>query len=465
MASSRKSNRSKPADLPARVAERIGDILEPSTRVVVGLSGGVDSVVLLDCLHVLSRKLGFRMAALHVNHQLSPSASRWTAFCRALCRARGIPFVSEKVTVPRGAELETAARAVRHDVFARQDCDYVALAHHRDDQVETLLLQLLRGAGVKGLAAMPLARKAEGGRRKAEVPPPAARHSSPSILRPLLDVTREEILAYARGRGLKWIEDESNLDTRLRRNFLRHEILPAIARRFPSYRVTLARSAGHLAEASGLLDELAAKDGAAALREGTLAVAALRRLTGARARNLLRFFLAEQGVEAPSTVRLEEALRQSLAAKQDARVSIDLGGAKLMRHAGKLHVVRGTPLPAGYSRRWRGETKLALPEGVLSFTRARGAGIDASRLRGTTFVVRPRVGGERLQPDRRRPRRSLKNLLQEARIPPWTRERMPLLFCGKDLVWAAGIGIDCSFQARKGAAGLLPRWSPSVTRP
>jgi len=456
------------ADLPARLGERIGYILKPSTRLVVGLSGGVDSVVLLDCLHVLSRKLGFRLAALHVNHQLSPSASRWTSFCRRLSRARGISFESVKVTVPRGAELEAAARAARYAAFARHDCDYVALAHHRDDQVETLLLQLLRGAGVRGLAAMPLVRKAEGriadGGRKAEGASLVTRHPSPSILRPLLDTTREEILAYARSRGLKWIEDESNRDTRLRRNFLRHEILPAIARRFPSYRVTLARSAGHLAEASGLLDELAAKDGAAALKEGTLAVGALRRLSVARARNLLRFFLSEQGVQAPSAVRLEEALRQALAAKQDARVSVDLDGAKLMRHAGRLHVVRGKPLPADYSRRWRGETKLALPEGTLSFTRARGAGIDASRLRGATCIVRARAGGERLQPDRRRPRRSLKNLLQEARIPPWARERLPLLFCGKDLVWAAGIGIDCSFQARKGASGLLPRWSPSAPR-
>jgi tRNA(Ile)-lysidine synthase len=179
---------------------------------------------------------------------------------------------------------------------------------------------------------------------------------------------------------------------------------------------------------------------------------------------LLRYFLAEQGVEAPSAVRLEEALRQALAARKDARVSVDLGGVKLMRHAGKLHVVRGERLPADYSRRWRGEAKLALPEGILSFTRARGAGIDASRLRGATFVVRPRAGGERLQPDRRRPRRSLKNLLQEARIPPWARERLPLLFCGKDLVWAAGIGIDCAFQARKGESGLLPCWSPTARR-
>jgi tRNA(Ile)-lysidine synthase len=446
MASSRKSSRSKPAaaDLAARVAAGIGDTLKPSARLVVGLSGGVDSIVLLDCLRELSRKLRFRLAALHVNHQLSPDAARWSAFCRRLCRARGIPFESVAVKVPRGPDLEAAARAARYEAFARQPCDFIVLAHHRDDQVETLLLQLLRGAGVKGLAAMPVLRKAKG---------------APSILRPLLDSTREEILAHASERGLKWVEDESNRDTRLRRNFLRHEILPAIARRFPSYRVTLARSARHLAEASRLLDEVAAKDGATGLKDGTLAMRVLRRLPPARARNLLRYFLTDGGVSAPSTARLEEALRQALAAKQGARMVVDLGGAYLTRFGDRLHVVRAGR-PQRYSRRWRGEAKVALPEagGILTFTRKKGAGIDVERLRSGVVTIRPRAGGERMQPDRRRPRRSLKNLLQEAKMPPWQRERLPLLFCGEDLVWVPGIGTACKFRAVAGEASVVPRW-------
>ncbi|HSE02066.1 MAG TPA: tRNA lysidine(34) synthetase TilS, partial [Burkholderiales bacterium] len=327
MASSRKSSRSKAAvpDLAARVAGQLKHIVKPSDRLLAGLSGGVDSVVLLDVLGHVAPGLRLRLAALHVNHQLSPNAGRWEAFCRRLCRARGVPFRSVKVGVRRGDSVEAAARAARYGAFARQDCNFVVLAHHCDDQVETLLLQLLRGAGVKGLAAMPLVRKDEGGRMKAEGKGRKKGHPSslilhPSILRPLLDVTRAEILDYARKRGLKWIEDESNQDIYFQRNFIRHEVLPVIARRFPAYRITLARAASHLAEAARLLDELAAADAAGHLADGTLSLAALRRLPPARGRNLLRYFLASHGVTMPNAARLDEALRQALTAKQDARV-------------------------------------------------------------------------------------------------------------------------------------------------
>jgi len=451
MASSRKSSRSKP-DLAGRVAAQLEDIVKPSDRLVAGLSGGVDSVVLLDILARVARKLRCRLSALHVNHQLSPNARRWEAFCGRLCRARRIPFRSVKVDVQRGDSIEAAARAARYAVFARQECEYIVLAHHRDDQVETLLLQLLRGAGVKGLAAMPLLR----------IQDPGSRIPDPGILRPLLDVTREEILEYARDRGLEWVEDESNQDMYFLRNFVRHEVLPVIARRFPAYRATLARAAGHLAEAARVLDELASADAAGELADGTLSIAALRRLPPARGRNLLRYFLASRGVTMPGTERLDEALRQALTAKQDARVLVELGDFTLRRHAGRLHLVRarGVP-PAHYEKLWRGEKKMALPElgGVLTLARATGAGISLSRLGGGVVTIRLRRGGERLQPNCRRPRRSLKNLLQEARMPPWQREYIPLIFCGGKLVWAARIGVDCAFQAAAGEAAVEPTWS------
>jgi tRNA(Ile)-lysidine synthase len=475
MASSRKSSRSNPPVNPplaarggdaggvaARVAAKIREFVRPSARVVAGLSGGVDSVVLLDCLQRAARQGRFRLSALHVNHQLSPNAARWSAFCRRLCRARGIPFESVKVDVPKRASVEAAARAARYAVFAHQPCDCIVLAHHQDDQVETLLLQLLRGAGVKGLAAMPELRKGKGKREKG-ISSVVSRQSPPSILRPLLDVTRGEILAYAKKHGLKWIEDESNLDTRFRRNFLRHDILPAIAHRFPSYRTTIARSAGHLAEAARLLDEVAASDAAAHMAEGALAVEGLRRLPPARARNLLRYFLAQRGIDPPGAARLGEALRQALTAKQDARVAVDVGDARIMRYAGWLHVVRvADRLPPQFSRRWRGEAKLALPEagGMLTLVGTRGAGISVARLRSAAVTIRLRRGGERLQPDCRRPRRSLKNLLQEARVAPWLRERLPLIFCGNVPAWAAGIGVDCAFQAQPGERALTATWIP-----
>jgi tRNA(Ile)-lysidine synthase len=248
------------------------------------------------------------------------------------------------------------------------------------------------------------------------------------------------------------------------RNYLRHEVLPLIARRFPSYRATVARSARHVAEANEVLDEVAAMDGAGSLRNGTLAVEGLRRLSAARARNLLRFFISGHGLSMPAAGRLDEALRQALTAKRDARVAIELEGACLRRYEGLIHVVRAGKAPRHYTRRWRGERRLALARlgGVLILSPATGAGISLARLRGQPVTIRLRRGGERLQPDGRRPRRSLKNLLQELRLPPWQRERLPLLCCGEDLVWVPGVGVDAGYQAGRGEPGLHPEWAAAV---
>jgi tRNA(Ile)-lysidine synthase len=461
MASSRKSSRSRigPADLAPRVAAKLEHVVKPSDRLVAGFSGGVDSVALLDCLARLRRPLRFHLAALHVNHQLSPHAGRWSAFCKAFCRERSIPFKSLNVRVARGDSTEAAARAARYAAYAREPADYVVLAQHQDDQAETVLLQLLRGAGVKGLAAMPPVRKAAS---KSSL---VTRHSSPSILRPLLDMTREEIVGHAKQRRLKWVEDESNANTYFHRNFLRHEVLPLIERRFPGYRATLARSARHLAEASRVLDEVAAADGIGSMEGRALAVEALRRLQPARARNLLRYFLGHCGAAMPGAEQLDEALRQALTAKEDARVRVRVGDVELRRFEGRLHAVSTLAAPrVDYARRWRGESRLRLPElgGVLAMDRRRDIGLSLERLRGGPVVIRVRRGGERLRPDARRPRRSLKNLLQEARVPPWQRERLPLIFCGDDLVWAAGVGVDCAYASSRDEEAIHPHWEPAA---
>jgi len=372
------------------------------------------------------------------------------------------------VTVTRGDSLEARARAARYEVFARLPCDYVVLAQHQDDQVETLLLQLLRGSGVKGLAAMPVVRKAEGGRRKAEgagsAHPPSSFILPPSILRPLLEITRAEIERYARARGLRWVEDETNTDLHFQRNFLRHEVLPIIGTRFPAYRATVARAVRHLAECAGLLDELAASDGAGAFDGTTLAAAALRRLAPARARNLLRYFIGVRGASMPNAARLDEALRQALSARHDAQVLVDLGGCELRRFEDRLYVVQKRPAPSGsHARRWLGQRAIALPEfgGVLVMVRSRGEGLSLERLQEHPVSISPRRGGERLRPDARRPRRTLKNLMQEARIPPWERELLPLICCGRDVVWAPVIGPDCAYRAAPGERAVSPVWRPA----
>jgi tRNA(Ile)-lysidine synthase len=277
----------------------------------------------------------------------------------------------------------------------------------------------------------------------------------------LLDVPRADILDYARRHELQWIEDESNADTGYDRNFLRHRILPLMAQRWPAYGATLARSARHLAQAAQLLEVLAMQDACIAADGEALNIDALRALGAARAGNVVRHLRAGHGVDMPNTARLDEFLRQLLAARHDARVRAAFGDVDLRQFAGTLHLVRRRVAAVPPAVEWRGQRRLRLPEwdgATLVMRRVRGRGIRCALLDGKSVTLRPRHGGERLQPDGARPRRRLKNLLQESRIPPWQRERLPLLFCGAALVWVPGIGIDCRFQARAGEPGLEPSW-------
>src|SRR3990172_3911205 len=278
MASSRKPKPNSADGVEATVGAALKPLLFPRARLVLGLSGGLDSMVLLEVLRRLAGPLDFRLSCVHVNHNISPNARRWAAFCARRCKRQDIALALHEVDVaPYRAEgLEAAARRARYQVYASLDqADFIVLAQHLDDQAETLLLQLLRGAGVKGGAAMPLIRE-QGSDKKAS----SAR--APAILRPMLAVSRKEIEAYARANKLKWVEDESNADTRHDRNFLRHEVLPVIERAFPGYRATLARAAGHLAEASLILDELAQADAKLAASGNTLVLAEFRRINVSR---------------------------------------------------------------------------------------------------------------------------------------------------------------------------------------
>ena len=458
MASSRKSPKS--STLLARVTAVLGQHVKRGDRLVAGLSGGVDSVVMLDSLWRLAKKRGIELAALHVNHQISPAAGRWAAFCRRLCRGHGIPLTVVRVTVPHGDSLEAAARAARYRAFAALPADFVALAHNLDDQAETVFLQLLRGSGVKGASAMPVMREERGDRREAKMRlTPHASHLTLSILRPLLEIPRSEIEAYARRRELAWVEDASNAETDFDRNFLRHRVLPVIEQRYPSYRKTLLRASRNFAEAAQLLDELAVAD--ARFTAQGLEIDAMQRLSATRIKNVLRCFMAMHEVTMPNAARLNECARQVLQARRGGRMVIDLDSHELRRYARELRIVAKSGTPArDFARRWRGENRLCLPElgGTLILKKCRGDGISLAKLTAQPVTVRLRQGGERFRPHLRRPRRSLKNLLQEAHVPPWQRDRLPLLFGGAALVFVPGIGIDSAFRAAAGEPGVNPLW-------
>lgn len=427
------------------VAEAISSHLSRDASLVLGLSGGIDSVVLFHLVRACQPSLGLRFSCVHVHHGLSDKAEHWAEFCRSLCAEHDVPFDLQRVDVacddPAG--IEAAARTARRRVFATIEADALLTAHHQDDQAETLLLQLLRGAGPKGLAAMAPWHQ-----------PPGWRAAQ---LRPLLGVTRADIRAHAEQHRLRWVEDESNLDSRHRRNALRNELLPQLARHFPGYAATLARAAALQGEAAELLDELAAIDAAAAVSEGGLECLTLARLTPARQRNLLRHFIAAQGYRLPNERRLAQGLQQLLDAARDAQVCVNLGEVDLHRFRGQARLVPHAAKGSADAIEWHGEDLLDLPwlARPLRFSPASGAGVKRAWLEAGPVEVRRRCGGERLRPLAGGPHRSLKNLLQEAAIPPWQRDTLPLLWCHGRLAWAAGVGYDADFLAEPGEAGII----------
>jgi tRNA(Ile)-lysidine synthase len=286
----------------------------------VGLSGGCDSVVLL---HVLS-KLGLgELAAIHVHHGLSPNADAWATFCSGYCEQLGIPLTIRHVAVDTssGLGLEAAARAARYAAFAECAGDSLVLAQHRGDQAETVLLNLLRGTGVTGAAGMPVERRFGGLR----------------LLRPLLDISRAEIESYASAEGLAWVDDESNTDTSLTRNFLRHEALTAISQRFPAAEASLAQAASHFAEAASLLDELAVLDWLGVGDGDAARMSALRQLSLPRLKNLLRHRLRCLGWQVPVATRLEEFARQLHSAAPDRHPELVLPDGKMRVARGQLN--------------------------------------------------------------------------------------------------------------------------------
>jgi tRNA(Ile)-lysidine synthase len=246
---------------------------------------------------------------------------------------------------------------------------------------------------------------------------------------------------------------------------LRHEFFPVLEKRFPSYRKTFLRSSGHIAEASALLDQLAEVDSRECSGTGSIEIECLRGLSFARAKNLLRYMFARRGAALPSSAKLEDILRQLLFSSADAKLHVKFGNTEIRAFRGMLQIRETVAFPPIHWRvAWHGEQHLVLPDlgGALEFTPSEGLGISLRKLTIQEVSVRLRTGGERLRPDCKRPRRSLKNLLQEAAMPPWERKRLPLIFSGEQFVCAPGLGVDCDFQARPGEQALVPTWRPGA---
>jgi tRNA(Ile)-lysidine synthase len=428
------------------VVQAVAASIATDTNIGIALSGGMDSMVLLDAVGRLASTQPLRVSAVHVHHGLSPNADRWAEFCEAQCSLRAIDLTIQRVEVLRagGESVEAVARAARYQALAATDVDAVLLAHHADDQAETVLLQLLRGAGPHGLAGMP-----------------ARRDGKPAWVRPLLNLSRAQLAAYAVARALSWVDDESNADHRYRRNYLRSQVTPALDVTFPGYPSTIVRAAAHQAQAAALLDDLAAIDAADAIDDEGLDRQRLIKLSSARAGNLLRWYLDRRGLRPPSTARLADMLRQLANASGDARLRVSHDGMEIGIHRGR--VVVHVPRSVAFARPWNGEAQVCLPGGIVTFEATIGDGVAASAVERLGASLRSRAGGERIRLAPDRPQRALKKLLQERDIPAWDRCAIPLLWCGNQLAAVAGIGVAVSFQAAPDEAGWRIAWRPQHT--
>jgi len=414
----------------------------PRPRVVIAFSGGIDSTTLAHALSRHRRKFG-SLRLVHIDHGLQAASAEWERHCARIARGLRLPFVGVRANLQRrrGESPEAAARQARYALLADaiKPGEVLVTAQHRDDQAETLLLQLFRGAGVAGLAAMP----------------PIARFGAGRIARPLLQVSRADIERYAREHALRWVEDPTNMETQFARNFLRARVLPAIRQQWIGAVESIARSARHMAEADQLLTALGRADLARAADGDDVNVAVLRTLPAARRRNTLRAWMSGRGIETPTTSQMREIAGRLLAARADAQPEIRWPGAVVRRRGGRLLIEVKSEVPVAaaeelISKSWlwsqQRECLLNQQGESLSLVDDPEGPIDLDRV-GPALEVRAREGGETIRLGARARTQALKKLIQAAKMSVETRARLPLLFSGDRLVAAGDRWIDASILA------------------
>jgi len=443
--------------------------LPPAQRIAIAFSGGLDSSALLHIAHRWAQEKGVELYAFHIHHGISPNADAWLVHCEQACAALGRRFDSSRVQLQdrQKSGTEAAARKARYAALGalcrEHGVQLLLTAHHQDDQAETVLLQLLRGSGAAGLSGMDAANHA----------PELLDNPELMMARPLLPVSRKQLDEYVAAHGIAHITDESNDDPRFARNALRHKVMPELAKAFPGFQERFARSAQHAQSAQRLLTELAEQDLAAVLEDDCVDIAKLRALSTDRSYNLLRHWFSVRGLRMPSAAWLSEMLAQLLEAREGAELLVTHPDCHVRRHRDRLHLVPKLPeLEAtredqfdqrpGTPFRWNGEASLAFPAygGVLHFDVAEeGApGLSAEWLRAQALVIEFRRGGERLKLAPNRSTRALKYHYQALNVPAWERGRLPVVRTAAQVLFAAGIGMDCHQLTLDTSSRFTLRW-------
>jgi tRNA(Ile)-lysidine synthase len=427
--------------------QTLSAISPPTQRFWIAYSGGLDSHLLLHALAQLRPQLKPKLCAIHIHHGLQAEADEWANHCQDVCQSLDIPCEVRRVKVNtgHGESIEANARTARYEAITQllAPDEVVLTAQHADDQAETVLLQLLRGSGVAGLAAMPA----------------VTRLGQAWLVRPLLAYTRNELHDYAQKQNLHWIEDSSNADTRFDRNFIRQKIMPVLQQRWPSVSHIFSRVAHHQAEADGLIQILAKQDLKKCQGETPeqLFLPVLSSLSAARQHNVLRFWLKKLSLTIPSTAQLQQIFTKLITAKSDRQPVVRWQGGEVRRYHQSIFAMPNLPnIPdSSYSLKWEIPKSLSLPLGELSFNQEQERGLVLPI--GTQLTVRFRQGGETFRWHGHQ--RVVKKLLQTAQIPPWIRHYIPFIYNEDNLLISIpNLGIADGFMAREGEIGWEIKW-------
>ena len=426
----------------------------PSQRWWVAYSGGLDSHVLLHALsRNVSKEEGIHLNAIHINHQLSPHANQWQNHCIDVCHQLNIPCQVLRVNAQPllGESPEEAARHARYQAFSslisNQDC--LISAHHCDDQAETLLLQLFRGAGIKGLAAMPEQSVLGQG----------------YLLRPFLNINQAFLREYAQQHQLCWIEDESNQVTQYDRNFLRHKVMPLLKARWPSVSQTLKRTSEVCAESDALMHQLIFSDldSFEGSVHNTVSQSKLKRVSIPHQRLLLRSWLYQQGFRLPSRVKLEEVVRCVIHSRFDANPLVTWDSFGIRRYGDDIYSIKDYSQSMAVNLnalKWDLKNDLILPHdnGILRCEIRTGKGISINKSQDHSIEVRFRTGGERISLEGRHCSHALKKLFQQWRVAPWMRSHIPLITFGEQVIQVVGYGLSKYFAAEPDEQGYVVVW-------
>ena len=429
------------------------------SRIAVAYSGGLDSSVLLDAVAQYAARNGITLCALHIHHGISPYADQWQTHCANTCAQLNIELFTQKITLHNAQKqgLEEAARISRYAALGalcrQHQIACLLTAHHLDDQAETVLLQLLRGAGTAGLSSMDRWNSAASLLGDATV----------LMVRPLLNVSRAVMEAYAIAQQLTYVEDESNQDLRYARNVLRQQVMPVLGNYFPGFQERFSRSAQHMQSAQKLLIDLAEHDLARYSDDTGLNLTHLRQLDDARIDNLLRYWLGKHNLRMPSFAWLSEMRQQLLEAKPDAQLCVTHPQCHIQRYRDHIFL---TPRNADIAVKndveifqWDGQNALYFSKfgGTLHFDQQE-YGLAAAWLRQTPLCMTYRTGGERMKLAPNRSTKSLKYHYQASAVPPWERARLPLIKHDKQVLFAAGIGMDCHHISSEPGIHICLRW-------